>query len=320
MRPTGYISLPSNSKNDSENTTTKYLTTFDIPIQLEGEYEIAIVEAIYTQSWFIPVGYINYSYADIITNRNWQMIPIRFYDGETLAEFCMRVNEQVKDFIVEKIYNQRFTLLQGVKSINNEASKAELLKMNLNFYPSAFYDKINSANNKLSVIENIKSVEVEYLESFTLSIENSRIQIEFGNRKQAIKFIGDITRILKIDELKYLESHTFAPLNTLKQKINTSNIHNILDRVCLLGTLFIYSDIAEYTYYGSQMLPLLRTLVIDYKTIGRTIISHFDTPHYLKIKKEEINSILIDIRDDQGEKIFFENSKITIKLHYRPIE
>ena len=157
MRPTGYISLPSNSKNDSENTTTKYLTTFDIPIQLEGEYEIAIVEAIYTQSWFIPVGYINYSYADIITNRNWQMIPIRFYDGETLAEFCMRVNEQVKDFIVEKIYNQRFTLLQGVKSINNEASKAELLKMNLNFYPSAFYDKINSANNKLSVIENLKN-------------------------------------------------------------------------------------------------------------------------------------------------------------------
>jgi hypothetical protein len=38
----------------------------------------------------------------------------------------------------------------------------------------------------------------------------------------------------------------------------------------------------------------------------------------MKINKEEINSILIDIRDDFGEKINFENSKITIKLHYRP--
>jgi hypothetical protein len=57
------------------------------------------------------------------------------------------------------------------------------------------------------------------------------------------------------------------------------------------------------------MMPLLRTLVIDYKNVGRTLISHFDTPHYIKINKEEINSILIDIRDNLGEKIYFEEFK-----------
>jgi hypothetical protein len=50
MRPTGYISLPSNSLEGTENTTTKCRTNFDLPIKLEGDYEIAIVEAIYTQS------------------------------------------------------------------------------------------------------------------------------------------------------------------------------------------------------------------------------------------------------------------------------
>ena len=88
MRPTGYISLPSNSKNGTENTTTKYITNFDVPIKLEGSYEVAIVEAIYTQSWFLEVGYIHYSYADFVTNKSWQKIDIKFYDGENLVEFC----------------------------------------------------------------------------------------------------------------------------------------------------------------------------------------------------------------------------------------
>jgi hypothetical protein len=319
MRPTGYISLPSNSTDGTDNRTTKYRTNLDVPIKLEGSYEIAIVEAIYTQSWFLNVGYIEYSYADIITNQSWQKIPIKFYDGENLVEFCIRINDQIKEFIVEKIYNSRYAFLESLYKINNESSRTEIEKLNLNYYPSAFFDKVETHKNKISVIDDIKKKENEYLEAFSLSIINSKLFIEFKSKKQSIKFFGDITRILKNNQNEILESHTYAPLNSLKKAINDIELHDQLDPICLLGTLFIYSDIGEYTYYGSKMMPLLRTLVIDYKTIGRTLISHFDTPHYIKINKEEINSILIDIRDDFGEKIYFENSKITIKLHYRPI-
>lgn len=319
MRPTGYISLPSNSTDGTDNRTTKYRTNLDVPIKLEGKYEIAIVEAIYTQSWFLTVGYIEYSYADIITNQSWQKIPIKFYDGENLVEFCIRINDQIKEFIVEKIYNSRYAFLESLYKINNESSKAEIEKLNLNYYPSAFFDKVETHKNKISVIDDIKKKENEYLEAFSLSIINSKLFIEFKSKKQSIKFFGDITRILKNNQNEILESHTYAPLTSFKKTINDIELHDQLDPICLLGTLFIYSDIGEYTYYGSKMMPLLRTLVIDYKTIGRTLISHFDTPHYIKINKEEINSILIDIRDDFGEKIYFENSKITIKLHYRPI-
>ena len=107
MKPTGYISLPSNSKDGTDNTTTWYITNLDIPIKLEGGYEVAIVEAIYTQSWFLSVGYIEYAYADIVTNQSWQKIPIKFYDGENLVEFCLRINEQIKDFLIKKIYTHR---------------------------------------------------------------------------------------------------------------------------------------------------------------------------------------------------------------------
>ena len=179
MRPTGYISLPSNSKEGTENTTTKFRTNFDLPIRLEGEYEIAIVEAIYTQSWFINVGFIDYSYADVMTNKSWTLIPIKFYDGENLGEFCLRINDQIKEFILIKIYNSRYNFLQVLYAIDNESSRKTIEKLNLNLYPSNLYDPINLLNNKSDCIELIKKTEAEYLEAFSLSIINSRINVEF---------------------------------------------------------------------------------------------------------------------------------------------
>jgi hypothetical protein len=156
MRPTGYISLPSNSKEGSDNTTTKYRTNLDLPIKLEGNYEVAIVEAIYTQSWFLSVGYIIYSYTDLVTNKSGQKIPIKFYDGENLVEFCLRINDQIKDFILQKIYNSRYAFLESLYLINNEASKAEVEKLDLSLYPAALFDQIDLFKNKISVLDDIK--------------------------------------------------------------------------------------------------------------------------------------------------------------------
>jgi hypothetical protein len=83
-------------------------------------------------------------------------------------------------------------------------------------YPTSFYDSINSYKNKFSVIEDIKRKENKYIESFSLNIINSRIIIESKSKKQSIKFFGDITKILKINQNEILESHTYAPLSSFK--------------------------------------------------------------------------------------------------------
>ena len=62
-----------------------------------------------------------------------------------------------------------------------------------------------------------------------------------------------------------------------------------------------------------NLLTMIENIVVKTRTES---LSQFKN---VKINKEEINSILIDIRDDFGDKIYFDNSKITIKLHYRPI-
>ena len=90
-------------------------------------------------------------------------------------------------------------------------------------YPSSFFDKLNTYKNKLSVIEDIKKKENEYLEAFSLSVINSKLFIEFKSKKQSIKFFGDITKILKNNQNEILESHTYAPLNSFKKTINTDD-------------------------------------------------------------------------------------------------
>ena len=60
-----YITLPSNSESTNlNNTTTNYRTILYDQIQLNDEYEVALVEAIYNLSWFLPVGSIIYSYTE----------------------------------------------------------------------------------------------------------------------------------------------------------------------------------------------------------------------------------------------------------------
>ena len=86
----------------------------------------------------------------------------------------------------------------------------------------------------------------------------------------------------------------------------------------MVGTLYIYTDIIDYQLVGSTRIPLLRNLVLDYNSTRKTIWVHYDQPHYLRVNKTEIRSILIDIRDDKGNKILFDSGSITIKLHFRP--
>jgi len=324
---TGYITLPSNEKNtNSDNTTTRYITNFDQPIKLEGLYEIALVEAIYQQSWFVQVGFVNYSYSEPGSPFKWIKIPILFYDSENIIQFCKRINDQIKNFILIKIFNSRFELFKIFKELKNETIKENTkeTKFDETLYPKNQYDLLNNINNKQSVIEDIKKNEREYVDSPALIYHNKHVIIEFKNKIQAVTFEGDIAKILKCEIFNnnILETKVFNASNNLNQlSLSVSEIDSIdaTQAIYLLGTFFIYSDIADYVYYGSRMMPLLRTLVIDYKTPGRTLISHFDTPHYIKINKEEINSILIDIRDQEGRKIYFDNSQIAIKLHYRPI-
>ena len=81
--------------------------------------------------------------------------------------------------------------------------------------------------------------------------------------------------------------------------------------------LYFYTDFISHQFVSNIKTPLLRSIVIDYHTDYKIKASHFDSPYYLKINKTSINSILIEIKDERGQPILFENSSVEIKLHFR---
>ena len=63
--------------------------------------------------------------------------------------------------------------------------------------------------------------------------------------------------------------------------------------------------------------PLLR-LVASNQTNGLNFMSKvFDSPHYLPVSRNNINTIEIDIRSSLGDPIYFTSGEVVVKLHFR---
>ncbi len=80
--------------------------------------------------------------------------------------------------------------------------------------------------------------------------------------------------------------------------------------------LYVYSDIVEDEQVGDTRAPLLRTVHIG-GSVGQTVNKEFERPYYKPVRKQYINSILVEIKDDTGRDIEFTSGKVICVLHFR---
>jgi hypothetical protein len=137
-----------------------------------------------------------------------------------------------------------------------------------------------------------------------LIIYNKNIHFSFPENLK-ISFQGRILSILNLDDKKY-------DSNDISGDILFNHIESI-------QTLFIYTDLIEYQYVGDEFSPLLRNVVVS-QSYSHPVAILYDNPHYVKINKNLVSSINIDIRDETGREIDFIEGKVIIKLHFRPIK
>lgn len=84
------------------------------------------------------------------------------------------------------------------------------------------------------------------------------------------------------------------------------------------NNLFVYTDVINHQYVGNSYTQLLRCVPIDYRVENQTIV--FDSPHYVPLNTNYIDSIQITIKDDENQFINFKTGtqKVYTKLHFRP--
>ena len=67
--------------------------------------------------------------------------------------------------------------------------------------------------------------------------------------------------------------------------------------------MFVYSDVADYTYVGNITAPILR--IVSYKQSKSSTQSHqeFVNLHYVPLAKSYIDQVHIDIKDEIGRSV-----------------
>ena len=83
-----------------------------------------------------------------------------------------------------------------------------------------------------------------------------------------------------------------------------------------MTALYAYSDIVEPQFVGDALVPLLR--IIDSKGKHNEIITRkYSRPHYVPVRRNELDIIEINICDNTGEIVSFTSGKLICKLHLR---
>ena len=83
-----------------------------------------------------------------------------------------------------------------------------------------------------------------------------------------------------------------------------------------ITSLFVYSDICQYSLIGDASAPLLRIVQVK-NDDERMLTKTFPRVYYTPVSKVNFGTVEIYIRDDTGAKIPFAYGKLVVTLHFR---
>jgi len=80
--------------------------------------------------------------------------------------------------------------------------------------------------------------------------------------------------------------------------------------------IYVYCSIIESQVVGDMMVKLLEKVPVT-EGYSELISSNFSRPSYVPVSRGYINTIEIELRNNQGELIEFQSGVVTLKLHFR---
>ena len=102
-----------------------------------------------------------------------------------------------------------------------------------------------------------------------------------------------------------------------KQLVKNNLLLLVIERL-IRSNFYIYSDIVDYQNVGDEQTPLLRIVPTGSVTKGVNSNSKiFDSPHYIPVSRNNIDTIENDIRNHFSEPILFTTGEVVVKLHFK---
>ena len=165
-----------------------------------------------------------------------------------------------------------------------------------------------------------KSINFRY--GLTLKNSNATISITYGENRVRVKLdVQDPTKV-KIIFPKAIAEILGVDRNYFDKPLgNEKNIFKYgVDLNTKIHQLYIYSDLASYTFIGDVTAPILTVLPFESKRENNHLHQEFVNVHYVPVAKSFIDQVHISIKGDTGENVPFISGKTLVKLHFQQKE
>ena len=335
LREDFYVDLMSNSslKYYRDNNLSTFKVWMPKPINLEGDYEVALTQIIFPSSIVEPLKGKLYITAPATTDE----------------EFLDTINPHLVP-LYSTVYVDRIPNLQrdekippNVRTIPNdirEKYRTTVLDINLETDekrpPLTSDDFLPYLNKMLFENSDRKVLQKRYLKENPILARNTEddesstkvdwklpINFRFSNE-------GDLEIILRDEDTELLLDTGFARILgiNLNEKeylrMYESGIykfHNSRPKSASTRPAFfnVYSDIITPLIFSDVMAPNLRTIAIPSESsVDKSVSTNFTLLDYHKVSLRNFQSIEINLRDGAGNPVPFDYGLVYLRLHFRP--
>src|SRR6266568_1338794 len=274
-----YLTLPSNSSSKyyHENTLTRFTTKLLGSVSLRGEWEVGLSEIIFPHTWLT-----------LDKGDAWFTV--------SCAYNCVNSNTEVL----------------AAQPNNGCTITAVDVRIPHGYYESV-HDLVREMNKSLSKLLPYSSIPVPGKD------ENQMPRLKYNETSKRVHFVMFRGQSLAFSPALATILGVAAKQNPSKPRDEDSFgwfASNVSDITRGINYIMLYCDLLEHVPVGDTKAPLLR-IVDATGSNGEIIHRSFDEARYVPLQRRHFDSVEIDIRDDLGNPIAFENGKLVVTLHFR---
>lgn len=279
-----YLTLPSNVKNDLHTNTISHFQTRlhkKYSFPVNENWEVAVVEISYPKSWY--------------TLQVPQKISLFTFNFSAVNTFDFIENDLA--VLPPGHYDDPDRLMDAINDILNS--------------------KYKTVVKALPVLKFNKDTEhVEY--SIPFVRDSPTYFVKFDKELETILGFTDDNDKSIMDHLSYSKITEYIKatyLDGLVRSFKPLKLH------AGYHTLYLYSDIVQFSGVGNTNAQILRALEVpSNKYFGDQVVLTYNNPYYIPLLRREFETLEIELKDETGNTVPFELGRVIVVLHFRKNE
>lgn len=259
------------------------------------------------------------------------------FPSNTQSEFTVKLSHSIQlesdGWEVALVECSTPTQIHNITEENNFFFLTFLDQSTLNYYgieniTETCADKISCDHYKVSIppgtyvtphhlVEEIQS-SIDNFEKGFLKQANAHIQVTYDVESKRMSLSAQNDRQVRLSFPKqFAKIIGLDPIMVDKPVGNEKHMFKYSVDLQCFGSLFIYSDIAEFTFVGHTQAPILRVVSFTGLTESPHFYKEFKRLHYVPVSKASLDQIQVSIKTDTGLNVPFVTGKTLVKLHFR---